>query len=164
MPAGSTYEPLATVTASGVSTFLVMSSIPSTYTDLVLVGTYPKVNAGSTRLTVNSNTSAIYSQSVLYGNGTTVAAGPDNNTNQFYLMDYLNASTSNANVSITHIMNYSNTTTFKTFLERSGVTDKGTVLSAGLWRNTAAINRIDITDGSNFSAGTRFTLYGIKAA
>lgn len=165
MPAGSTYEPLATVTASGVTTFLVMSSIPSTYTDLVLVGIFPKTGAGSSRLTVNNDSSSgLYSQTVLYANGTSVGSGYETNQSRIYLMDYLSASTSNANMSITHFMNYSNTTTFKSFVERSGVADKGISMSVGLWRNTSAINRIDISDGSNFSAGTRFTLYGIKAA
>ena len=159
-----TYEPLATVTASGVSTFIVMSSIPSTYTDLVLVGIFPKVGAGSTRLTVNNDTSSLYSQVVLYGNPSTAASGTERNQSRFYLMDYLSASTSQPNMSITHLMNYSNTTTFKSFLERSGVQGSGNSLNVGLYRSKNAINRIDISDGSNFSAGTRFTLYGIKAA
>ena len=164
MAAGSTYTPIATVTASGVSTILVMSSIPSTYTDLILIGQFPKVGAGSTRINVNSDTGANYSQTILYGNGTSAASGAETNQTKFFLIDYLSSSTTTPNMSIMHFMNYSNTTTYKTFLERSGAADKGTVAQVGLWRNTAAINRIDVSDASNFSAGTTFTLYGIAAS
>ena len=34
----------------------------------------------------------------------------------------------------------------------------------GLWRNTAAITTITLSDSSNFAIGTTATLYGIKAA
>lgn len=164
MAAGSTYTPLASVTASGVTTVLVMSSIPNTYTDLVLIGQYPKAGAGSARINVNSDSTSTYSQTILYGNGSSASSGAETNQTKFFLMDYLSSSTTTPNMCITQFMNYSNTTTYKTFIDRSGAADKGTVASAGLWRNTAAINRIDISDASNFSAGTTFTLYGIKAA
>jgi hypothetical protein len=161
----STYEPIATVTASGVSSFIVMTSIPSTYTDLILVGQYFKSAGAAPRITVNSDTTSIYSQTVIYGNGTSALSDRETSVGYFYLMDYIASSTTNPNISITHLMNYSNTTTYKTFLERSGSADKGTVASVGLWRSTNAINRIDIsTSTGTFSSGTTFTLYGIKSA
>ena len=163
--ATNTYVALATVTPSAVSSFVVMSSIPSTYTDLILVGQYPKSAANSARITFNSDSSSgLYSQTILYGNGTSALSNRETGVNYFYLMDYVSASTSNPNMSIVHIMNYANTTTYKTVLDRSGVADAGTVASAGLWRNNAAINRIDIsTGGGTFSTGTTFTLYGVQA-
>ena len=65
-------------------------------------------------------------------------------------------------------MNYSNTTTNKTVLARgnnaSDASYPGTEAFVGLWRSTAAINRIDFSSNSKtWNAGT-FTLYGIKAA
>jgi hypothetical protein len=163
--ATNTYIALATVTPSATATFLVMSSIPATYTDLVLVGNNFKSAGGSARITFNSDsTSGLYSQTVLYGNGTNALSGRETNVNYFYIMDYLNTSTTNSNQSVTHIMNYANTSVFKSVIDRAGVADTGTVLSTGLWRNTAAINRIDIsTGGGTFDAGTSFTLYGIQA-
>lgn len=163
MPA--TYEPIATVTASGVASFLVMSSIPSTYTDLVLVGVFPKSASASARLTINSDTGTNYSQTTLYGDGTSAVSARESSVGYFFFSDFLTASTSNPNMSITHFMNYSNTTTYKTWLDRSGVASIGTSAQVGMWRSTAAINRIDVnTSTGTFSAGTTFTLYGIKAA
>ena len=65
-----------------------------------------------------------------------------------------------------HILNYSNSTTFKTMLSRQfGSTHIGW-LSCGLWRSTAGITSIVFTDesGGNFTTGFTLTLYGIKAA
>jgi hypothetical protein len=48
---------------------------------------------------------------------------------------------------------------------RGGQAGSGTQELVGLWRNTAAINAIKFySAGSNFSIGSTFTLYGIKAA
>lgn len=156
-----TYEPIATVTTSGVSTFVVMSSIPATYTDLVLVGRYIKTTASSARITLNADTGSNYSQTDLYN----TSSGRETSVTRVFIMNYVTSSTTEPNASVTHIMNYSNTTTYKTLLDRSGRVGGGTVLSAMIWRNTGAINRIDIdTSTGTFSAGTTFTLYGITAA
>jgi hypothetical protein len=63
-------------------------------------------------------------------------------------------------------MNYSNTTTNKTILSRINNAENSTVARVTLWRNTAAISTIFLTEGNgaNFIAGSTFTLYGIKAA
>lgn len=160
--ATNTYVALASVTASGTSSVLVMNNIPQTYTDLVLVAQYLKSGTGSARLILNNDSTSLYSQTVLYGNGTSAGSGRDSGT-YFYLMDYLQSSTTNPNFATVHLMNYSNTTTFKTVIERSGVADKGTVANVGLYRSTNAITRIDIADASNFASGTTFSLYGIAA-
>jgi hypothetical protein len=71
-------------------------------------------------------------------------------------------------------MNYSNTTTYKTWITRGGNVSDNSGSTANLWRSTSAINTIAIaesgTGGSgsfnygNMLAGTTFTLYGIAAA
>jgi hypothetical protein len=64
-------------------------------------------------------------------------------------------------------MNYANTTTYKTVLARSNVTDFRVAAIVGLWRSTSAINTIQLrSDNSsyNFTTGSTFTLYGISAA
>ena len=63
------------------------------------------------------------------------------------------------------IMNYSNTTTYKTALSRSNNANTGTDAIVGLWRSTAAINSIVVLiSGNQFATGSTFTLYGIKSA
>jgi hypothetical protein len=63
-------------------------------------------------------------------------------------------------------MNYSNTTTYKTWLSRSGASDRATEALVGLWRSTSAITTIalSIDAGATYSTGSTFTLYGIAAA
>jgi hypothetical protein len=72
---------------------------------------------------------------------------------------------------IFQILNYANTTTYKTALNRgsgaNGTTNvDGTQELVGMWRNTAAITSITIYAGSgnNIVTGSTFTLYGIKSA
>ncbi len=63
-------------------------------------------------------------------------------------------------------MNYSNTTTYKTFISRSGNGTGGFANSTvNLWRSTAAITTVYLfAAGGSLDAGTTATLYGIKNA
>jgi hypothetical protein len=71
-------------------------------------------------------------------------------------------------LNIMHLMNYANTTTYKTILNRSGHAGTSSIVLAnvGLWRNTAAISTITLiqTGAQNYKAGCTFTLYGIASA
>jgi hypothetical protein len=62
-------------------------------------------------------------------------------------------------------MNYANTTTYKSVLNRMDDAEYAVGANAGMWRSTAAINSIKINAGSgNLPAGLTATLYGIAAA
>jgi hypothetical protein len=162
----STYEPIATTTLGSAASSVTFSSITASYTDLVLIST-AGVTAGAVNFAVrfNSDSGANYSRTVFSGTGS--AATSDKNTGLTYtiLNDYGYMDTTlNTNI-IGHIMNYSNSTTFKTTLSRTNNAANGTSAVVNLWRNTAAINRLDILPtSSTFLAGSTFTLYGIKAA
>ena len=67
---------------------------------------------------------------------------------------------------IGQIQNYSNTTTYKTWLSRSNIPADFVGALVGLWRSTSAITTIQFltTTADTFAIGTTFTLYGIKAA
>jgi hypothetical protein len=163
MPAGSTYTPIATNTVSGSSTTQVtFSSIASTYTDLILVANINS-SAGFSILRVNNDSSALYSRTWLYENGTSALS---NRGTAMTGLDLKPDSTSSVFApTIVQIMNYSNSTTNKTFLMRQA--QSGEVAAyVGLWRSTATINRVDILmSGANtFTAGSTFTLYGIASA
>jgi len=175
MPAGSTYTPIATTTVAGTSTSTItFSTIAGTYTDLILVG-----NLGSETtnafpfLRFNSDTGSNYSYTFVYGDGSGVASSRVSNNTQLFNDDVsVKQGAVNSNV-IYQIMNYSNTTTFKTSLQRKNTVDaadfNGAIASVGLWRNTAAITSISIQliragTPYNFSSGSTFTLYGIAAA
>jgi len=161
MPAGPTYEPIATQTLGSDAASVTFSSIPSTYTDLVLVSDY-RLNTGDNFLILrfNSDTGSNYSFTNLYGEGT--AAASDRSSNQTSArIGFYGSAQSN---SIVSIMNYSNATTYKTAVSRDN-TNTYVVSRVNLWRSTSAINSIVITTASpNITSGSTFTLYGIKAA
>jgi hypothetical protein len=166
MAAGATYEPIATVTAAGGSaTQLVMSSIPATYTDLVLVVSSSTSTNTNLYLRFNNDSTSLYSDTVLNGNGTTASSARDvTQTKGWIDSDAYSQNNFNYNA-IVQIMNYSNSTTFKTYLSRSNNAGIGVTASVGLYRNTSAINRVDIfSNAGTFNSGSTFTLYGIAAA
>jgi hypothetical protein len=168
MPA--TYEPIATATASGSVSEVTFSSIPGTYTDLVLISTLGSTSNLNLRLQLNGVTGAYYSATQLTGNGTT--ASSDRTTGGTYWYLGYNAANQRYN-SILQIMNYANTTTYKTGIWRRNDGGTGEIVSAavGLWRGstgsaTEAITSIKLYDATsvNFTSGSTFTLYGVKAA
>ena len=165
----ATYDCIATTTANGSVSDISFTSISGSYTDLILV-IAAKVGSGSynIRWRVNSDTGTNYSYTTLSGTGSSASSSKYNNQSSPFLNDYGYLDTTWANM-IAHFMNYSNTTTYKTVVSRSNNANNGTAAVVGLWRSTSAITSIDLTcifgaTTANFSAGSTFTLYGIKAA
>jgi hypothetical protein len=163
MPA--TYEPIANTTLGSTLTSVTLSSIPSTYTDLVLV--FNGRIQGNVYFNFNGDTATNYSQTNINGNGGSAASNRETSVGGIYIGDYIGDPLDNSTaMTIINIQNYSNTTTFKTSLFRMSNAAKGATATVGLWRNTAAINSFtvfsSITNG--IQTGSTFTLYGIKAA
>lgn len=154
-----TYTPIATQTLTSATTSISFTSIPATYTDVVMVlaGIYTATNYVNVR--VNNDNGSNYSFTYLRGDGTSATSG--RNSNQSFGFG-VTESPENATF---NFQNYSNTTTNKTVLFRSGRTNNDTRANVGLWRSTVAINRIDLHhDSANgFNTGTVVTIYGIKA-
>jgi hypothetical protein len=165
----ATYEAIATTTTASNATTVTFSSIPATYTDLVLICAYGTSSAGSNAPYIEYNSNAytgnLYSSTRLRGNGT--AASSSRRTNDpFYITDGIIPSGSvNETLSVIQIMNYSNTTTFKSTLLRNNQAGSGTETLAALWRKTEAISTITLKNLSTyyFIDGSTFTLFGIKA-
>ena len=159
----TTYEPIQTYTVSGTSTSTItFSSIPSTYTDLVLVMQAQNADAYAL-FRANGNTSSVYSRTDFYGNGSSGQSGRGSNENTWY------PSTGTSSVigsAIFHVMNYATTTTNKTVLARNNLTTNQIAISAFLYRSTSAISSLSLAvpASNNWIAGSTFTLYGIKAA
>jgi hypothetical protein len=167
MPA--TYEPIATNTLGSASSSITFSSIPGTYTDLILVfvGAQTSTAQGDLQFRFNSDTGSNYSRTILSGNGTTASSNRSSDLTFFRgeATSYPDTVTGGTN-QILHLMNYSNTTTNKTILFRGNSAASGTDLTAGLWRSTSAITAIEcyMSDSATLKAGSMFTLYGIKSA
>lgn len=160
-----TYEPIATNTVSGSSTSVItFSSIPATYTDLIIVEQATASASAYSSIYFNAdNASTNYSRTVLFGNGTSAISIRDSNQATFASIDYISSGTT-TNSHIYQINNYANTTTYKTLLSRYNLVNDGTGGYVGLWRSTAAITTITFTRSSGtYTAGSTYTLYGIKA-
>lgn len=170
MPVSNTYEPIATTTLTSASSSVTFGSIPQTYTDLILVNYFATTTINEDAyVQFNSDTASNYSRTHVRGNGSSANSGRA--SSQTYCLIDLDSSGSTLNTglqTVTHFMNYSNATTFKTLISRSGTLGgsyTGTTLLSGLWRSTAAITSILVGCTTNtFVSGSTFTLYGIKAA
>ncbi len=164
MPAGNTYESIATQTLGSTTATLTFSSIPGTYTDLVLVcGSLKYVtSADDAYVRFNSDTATNYSWLQLNGNGS--AASSNLASANSGIRSINGMSTTNLGTTIINVQNYSNSTTYKTTLSRHSTDFAGAFV--GLWRSTAAITSITIINfgAGGFAAGSTFSLYGIKAA
>lgn len=170
MPAGNTYDAIATQTVSGTSTSTIdFSSISASYTDLVLVSS-AAISASGFSLSVRvgtanaPDTSSNYSRTYLIGTGSAAVSGGDTNSTKVDLngSSYTSGTPS---VAITNFMNYSNTTTNKTILSRSGGAGDSLEAEVFMYRNTSALNFIRVYVSSGYIyTGSTFTLYGIKAA
>jgi hypothetical protein len=160
-----TYEPIQTQTVGTATTTVTFTSIPQTYTDLILIVAADVTSAGQNLyLTFNSVTSTIYSRTFLYGNGSSAISARNTLQPAIPLSEF--AGSGSGSYSIANIMNYTNTTTYKTVLHRGGYAGNITALTAGLWPSTAAITSLSCvpTGGTTWVVGSTFTLYGIKAA
>jgi len=163
----TTFTKIASVTVgAGGSASIDFTSIPSTYTDLVI-----KYSLRSTttqdwcRLTFNGSSSN-WSFRTLRGNG----SSPDSfseTANDFSM--YMNPSSTTSNTFSNgdlYIPNYSGST-YKSLsidnVSENNATLAYTLLVAGLWSNTSAINQVTVTakTGSLAQYSTA-TLYGIN--
>ena len=158
-----TYEPIATATGTGSSDTVTFSTISGTYTDLIVVCSTKVTSGGITSLGVrfNSDTGGNYSYTLLQGDGSTAVSQRQSNTDQL-IWGLTNGG--EQTISILHIQNYSNATTYKTALGRGNSAGALVRASVGLWRNTNAITSVSILAAVNFATTSNFTLYGIKAA
>jgi hypothetical protein len=162
MPAGNTYEAIATQTLGSAAASVTFSSISGSYTDLIIICNMSNTVGGiDFTLRFNGDTGTNYSKTQLYGTGS--AAGSNNQSGATFFGGVGIIGTT-IGTSIVHLNNYSNTTTNKTILVRSN-SDSFVMANVGLWRNTSAINQIEIgTLTNNISTGSTFSLYGVLNA
>ena len=166
MAAGATYVPIATQTANGSVNTITFSSIPQTYTDLVLI-----INAGNStgdsgaELRVGNgsiDTGTNLSWTYMQGDGSSAGSGRATNISYTYAA---RSNTNLAGIGIVHLMNYSNTNVYKTIISKAESPTARVQVFVSTWRSTSAIDIFRISDATyNFSTGSTFTLYGIASA
>lgn len=159
------YVKIAETTLSSAASAITFSSIPNTYTDLVLVTALQYTAGGGTLVRFNSDSGTNYSYTYIYGDGTSAASGRGVDRTSIVVDLASGFSTTNFGMFTMNIFNYTGSTNKTVLIENSN--DKngsGTVeRSVRLWRNASAINTISIThSASTFAIGTTVALYGIK--
>ena len=165
MAALSSYTPISTQTLSSGSTEITFNSFTG-YTDLVLVCNVFGTANYSGFIRFNGDTGSNYSSTTIQVNGSSATSGWATSDTKIYIMTKgVGFDPSYLTTGIINIQNYSNSTTYKTVLSRSGVVRASlgeTCEFVGTWRNTAAITSFTIiSDGGTYASGSTFSLYGI---
>jgi hypothetical protein len=168
------YESIATVTLNGTQSSITFSNIPSTYTHLQLRYSGLSNNMGTQFMEINGDTNtANYRTHYVVGSGTARSAG-----DLAYRAAILGGgysgqfSTSYPMVGIIDFIDYKNTNKYKTIrglhgTETNNTGYKGEVsLNSGLWMSGSPITqlRFFLDGGMNFTANSKYALYGIKVA
>lgn len=154
----ATYSLIESQTLGSATATVTFSSIPATFTDLILVIRATTISANY-NMRFNGDTASNYSFTSLWGDGASAASYRSNN-NTVIGLTY---TSSGAPMSKIQIQDYANTTTYKTALNRQDDSVNATGAAVGLWRSTAAINSISIVSPGTIPSGTTFKLYGIQA-
>jgi hypothetical protein len=166
----NTYTLIASNTVgSGGASSVTFSSIPSTYTDLVVKmsgrSTGGGVNRGSYIAFNGSSTG--YTDRYLQGSGSAASSGSAGGTGNIYLgeTDGAGATASTFSNQEIYIPNYTSAN-YKSVsadsVAETNATTQYMSLNAGLWSNTAAITSIVLTTSGNYDQYSTFYLYGIK--
>ena len=160
----NSYESIATVTLGSNSSSISFSSIPSTFTHLQVRYNVTSTSAtGDIGIYFNDDTTNIYSSHFLYGDGASTVAGGSANRS-LALAGIQGSSTSPAG-GVLDVLDYKNTNKNKTLKVLVGADYNGSgfiFLESTAWYSTAAINKITLYSGNNFTTNSKFALYGIK--
>jgi len=160
----------STVTVgSGGAATIDFTSIPATFTDLVVKTSTRTNNAGIDMgliISFNGSTTG-YNDRTVYGNGASAASTGGSGVAGIFWY-YADGDTATANTFANgefYVPNYTSSN-YKSVSMDSATENNATgalmLLSCGLWSNTAAINRVTITPNSgSFKQYTTATLYGI---
>jgi hypothetical protein len=159
--ATQTYDPIASITLGAATASVTFSAIPQTYTDLVIVMFSDQTASSASNVQFNGDTATNYSLTNLSGDGSTATSTRASSAST----PSISASSANDQITIMNIMNYSNTTTYKTSIIRTNDASSSVGVRVILWRSTAAITSIRLAStSSTFTSNSTFNLYGIKAA
>jgi len=166
-----TFTKIETITVgSGGVASITFSSIPTTYTDLVVLVSCRSSQVGAFadygKITFNSSSST-FSYRDFYGNGTT-ASSTNGAVNTIFVYQGNAATASTFGNASIYIPNYtgSNNKSFSidSVVENNGTTAYQTI-TAGLWSTTTAINSVGLAPASGtWLEHSTFTRYGISNA
>lgn len=164
-----TYEKISSQTLTSQASSITFSSIPQTYTDIVVSASFIAVSGGSNSVSMRFNSDTGTNYNLIYvgaDDGGSAVAGRSTNVTAVG-NTYGNAQSGRFPVFWSHIFQYANTSVNKNVLNRNGWGNVWTYFFMGQWRSTSAITTISFHPASgqtDFATGSEVTLYGIKAA
>lgn len=173
----ATYTLINSVTVgSGGSATIDFTSIPQTYTDLVLKlslrSTAAGAHGGGTQMIFNNSTVQEYSFRFLRGSGfTTPGSGSSSGvafirvTNNHPTAGNTSNTFCNSEVYIPNYTSSNQKSTSEDNVEENNTAESYSQFVAGIWANTSAINRITLTsEATLFAQYSSAYLYGISNA
>jgi len=149
-------------------------NIPQGYQDLMLVCNARSAYAANTNgldLYINAYSTTNLSMTYFGGNGSSAYSTRNTTSSPTYgFVGDIPAASATSGIfgtAVYHILNYANTSTFKTVLVRSAadINGAGVVdLNVGLYGNTSAVTSLIIQSGysANYVTGSTFALYGVR--
>lgn len=174
----NTYTLISSNTLTATTATVTFSSIPATYTDLVLRisarSDSPNGQGAADGLFVRFNSSSVgqYSWTILKGDGATATSDYNYTVGNFYAGDYFGtvgylATASTFSSTEFYIPDYasSNKKPMSVFgVNETNATAAYLGVEAAFWNNTSTISSISLASvfANNFVSGSSFYLYGIK--
>jgi len=146
----------------------------SDYQDLVLIMVARGTNNGTPGVTTtfNDGASGGYQWEELHGNGTSVSAEGTRDA-EYFRVGHIIGADHNADyfsTCVTQMFDINNTSYFQMVMTQDGYMSEESSGDNSIryrvvnWDNAAAITEFTMNPDGNFLAGSRFDLYGIKAA
>lgn len=170
----NTYTLIASNTLSSSAASVTFSSIPNTYTDLVLKISSRAANTGTSAnftlaVSMNGNSTNNHSYTVLRATGSTVNSFAGSSVTNINGVQSATAATANTFGSAEFYLPNYNSSTNKSVSFYSVAEDNTTSAAiratAGLYNNTSAITSLVVwsQSGYDLDAGSSFFLYGIQS-
>ncbi len=162
---------IATVNASGSSGVIDLTSIPGTFTDLMIVCSLRSsaaTDGSHIQLRLN-NASTGYSFKHLRGNGSAASSYSESGEANINLYSTTDAGSNTSNTfsnNTIYIPNYAGSTAKSISVDsvyENNATSAFQHLHAALWTGTAAVTSVKLTEGqnANWVSGSTVTIYGV---
>lgn len=148
---------------------ITFTNIPQTYKDLVIevLGKSDSTTDSGLYLRFNNDTANAYSETYLFGSGSSASSGRSTNQSTWIgFGDLDNSGTANVYSYFTHnVMSYASSSIYKTVLSRFSAGNNYVNVAAILYRSTSPITSILLSAytpyGRNIAAGSVFRLWGV---
>ena len=167
----NSYESISTVTVSSAVSSISFSSIPSTYKHLQVrwLAKTSDANYNAISIRYNSDSGSNYAWHTFYGTGSSVVTETGTSDTNIRSLAMSGTNFTNIfNVGVYDILDYANTSKYKTSRVLTGIDTNGggyMNMGSGLWMNTNAISTITIlpfNGSATLQQYSQFALYGIK--